>query len=202
MWQVVDAAYKAYEICHFVGLEKRKKRKITAILWVFYEKRRLKNRRSEPQKLTKDPPLAILVFFIWIFLALWDFFENFWIAPKGRPSILQQWMLRQHREPSFYVFRHCDAVQNFLNFRFFLKNFFMSPKHPPSFSHILQQTGFPKSPKGLFTILKTLRILIFRYSADFDRSRLFLKNQVKVYTLSSSKLLKTKLLCQLLKQDL
>ena len=24
MWQLVDAAYKAYEICHFVGLKKKK----------------------------------------------------------------------------------------------------------------------------------------------------------------------------------
>ena len=41
MWQLVDAAYKAYEICHFVGL---KKRKVTAIVCVFYEKRRLTRR--------------------------------------------------------------------------------------------------------------------------------------------------------------
>ena len=37
MWQLVDAAYKVYEICHFVGLKK-----VTAIVCVFYEKRRLK----------------------------------------------------------------------------------------------------------------------------------------------------------------
>ena len=41
MWQLVDAADKAYEICHFVGL---KKRKVTAIVCVFYEKRRLKKK--------------------------------------------------------------------------------------------------------------------------------------------------------------
>ena len=50
----------------------------------------------------------------------------------------------------------------------------MSPKGPPfNVFDILQQTGFSKSPKGpSFTILKTLRILSLRYSANFRRSYL------------------------------
>ena len=46
VWQLVEAiasAYEAYKICHFVGLKKRKK--VTAIVCVFYEKRR---RKKEP----------------------------------------------------------------------------------------------------------------------------------------------------------
>ena len=42
VWQLVEAtasAYKAYKICHVVGL---KKRIASAIVWVFQEKRRLK----------------------------------------------------------------------------------------------------------------------------------------------------------------
>ena len=57
--------------------------------------------------------------------------------------------------------------------RKFLKIFFMSPKGP-SFNvfDILQQTGFEKVERPPFTILKTLRLLSLRYSADFRRSRL------------------------------
>ena len=40
VWQLVEATASAHKICHFVGL---KKRKVTAIVCVFYEKRRLKN---------------------------------------------------------------------------------------------------------------------------------------------------------------
>ena len=49
----------------------------------------------------------------------------------------------------------------------------MSPKgpfnDPFNFFDILQQTGFSKGPP--FTILKTLRFLSLRYSADFRRYR-------------------------------
>ena len=53
MWQLVDATYqyKAYEIYHFVGLKK-----VTAIVCVFYEKRRLKSKdkHSPGKDLTLD----------------------------------------------------------------------------------------------------------------------------------------------------
>ena len=49
----------------------------------------------------------------------------------------------------------------------------MSPKALLHFFDILQQTGFSESRnRPPFTILKTLRFLSLRYSADFRRSRL------------------------------
>ena len=41
---VSGRSLKAYEICHFVGPKKEKK--VTAIVCVFYEKRRLKTKHS------------------------------------------------------------------------------------------------------------------------------------------------------------
>ena len=66
--------------------------------------------RPEPRKHTKDPTLAPL------FLAPADFFEIFWIAPKGPPlicfDILQHNGCQKIPEgPPFYIFRHCDTVQ-------------------------------------------------------------------------------------------
>ena len=46
----------------------------------------------------------------------------------------------------------------------------MLQRLPFTFSHILQQTGAQRGPP--FTILKTLRILSLKYSADLGRSRI------------------------------
>ena len=46
------------------------------------EPRPKQNRRPEPLKQTKDPPLAILIL-TWIFFGTETFFENFLTAPKG-----------------------------------------------------------------------------------------------------------------------
>ena len=64
-----------------------------------------------------------------------------------------------------------------------LRQIFLSPKGPPfEFYDILQQTGFSKSLKGPpFTILKTLRFLSLRYSADFRRSRLVIAAEILVF---------------------
>ena len=79
--------------------------------------------------------------------------------------------VKKTRGPPFYIFRHCAAVEN-SQFSFFF-NFFDVSKGPPIFFHIFQQTGVSKCPKGVpFTILKTLRFLSLRYSADIGRSRL------------------------------
>ena len=64
----------------------------------------------------------------------------------------------------------------------------LSPKGPPRGPicfDILQQTGVSKSPKSasLFKILKTLRFLSLRYSADFRHSRLVHLRQTKKLTL-------------------
>ena len=57
--------------------------------------------------------------------------------------------------------------------RLFFEIFFVAKGSPFKFFDILQQTRFSKSRKGPpFTILKTLRFLSLRYSADFRRSRL------------------------------
>ena len=69
----------------------------------------------------------------------------------------------------------------FENFKFQRKIefFFVSKGSPLHFFDILQKTGFSKNPKGaLFTVLKTLRFLSLRYSADFRRSRLVHMNLV------------------------
>ena len=62
--------------------------------------------------------------------------------------------------------------------------------------HILQQAGFSESPKGRpFTILKTLRFLSLRYSADFRRSRLVLTDLVRVLDSHAGKIETCKLVC-------
>ena len=103
------------------------------------------NRRPEPRNHTKDPSIAPL------FSALCDFFETFWIAPKG-PSficfdILQHNGCQKNRKGSPLLhFRHCDTI---LILNFFGK-FFQVPKGAPlQFSfHILQPAGVSQSPKG------------------------------------------------------
>ena len=69
-------------------------------------------------------------------------------------------MLKNPKRPPFDVFRHCEIFLNFL-----------SLKGPPfKFFDILQQTEAQRV--ATVTILKVLRFLSLRYSADFRRSRL------------------------------
>ena len=76
----------------------------------------------------------------------------------------------------FRAFAKADETERSL-FHFFstvrlFSNFFAF-KGPPSIYDVLQHTGFSKNPKvSPFIILKTLRFLSLRYSADFRRSRL------------------------------
>ena len=78
------------------------------------------------------------------------------------------------------VFGPMRLVQN-SHFSFFLQNFFknvfefhqMSPKGSPSFLIFCNKLDFQKVERvPLFTIIKTLRFLSLRYSADFRRFRL------------------------------
>ena len=89
------------------------------------------------------------------FSALCDFF-----SPSNGPTfkflfdILQQ--TKVPKSPNglpFYVFRHYEDVQN-CHFSFFFRkskkfrNLFCLQRAPFTFFDILQQTGFPKNPKG------------------------------------------------------
>ena len=82
-----------------------------------------------------------------------QFFETFWIAPKGPPFICFD--ILQHngcqkipKSPPFYNFRHCDTVQK-SHFLHFFGKFFLVPKGSPfKFFHILQPAGVQQSPKG------------------------------------------------------
>ena len=87
------------------------------------------NRRPEPRKYTKDPPIAPL------FFGTMRLFETFWIAPKGPPFICFD--ILQHngcqkitKGPPFYIIRHCDTVQK-SHFKNFFVKFFHVPKVPP-----------------------------------------------------------------------
>ena len=86
-----------------------------------------KQRRPEPRKHTKDPPIAPL------FFGTEAFFETFWIAPKGPPSFVSIFCILH--------FRHCDTVQK-SHFKKYFGKFF-----PPSI-YFLQPPGVSQSPKG------------------------------------------------------
>ena len=106
------------------------------------------NRRPEPRKHTKDPPIAPL------FFGTMTLFETFWIAPKGPPFICFD--ILQHngcqkiaKGPPFYIFRHRDTVQKSHFKKFFWEIFSCPQRVPPSiFFHILQPAGVSQSPKG------------------------------------------------------
>ena len=78
----------------------------------------------------------------------------------------------------FPLFWHYETVSKFSFFVLFQKifsNFFeMSLKGPPFifFRYFAMNWIFRKSKSSFFTILKTLRFLSLRYSADFRRSHL------------------------------
>ena len=99
---------------------------------------------------TGSPPL--------IFLVLWDFFSNFFVA-KGSPlkffdTLQQTEVSKSPKGLPFLLFRHYETFK-ILIFLFFeilpkiVSNFLMSPKGPPfNFLNILQKIGFSKSRKG------------------------------------------------------
>ena len=123
---------------------------------------------------TKDPPITPL------FSALWDFLKLFGLHQRVPLHLFRyfatQWMSKIAKGPPFYIFRHCDTVQ-----KSHLKNFFMSPKGPPSIFFILcNQPEFHKARRSPFSILS------LRYGADFGRSRLVLKTPPRIWTVKWS----------------
>ena len=98
------------------------------------------------------------------------FFENFWIAPKGPPSIFScfatSWSFTRFNGSPFYIFRHCDNVQK-SHFHFFWK-FHKVPKGSHfNFFLICNQLEFHKAQR-----VPPFTTLSLRYSANFGRSRL------------------------------
>ena len=83
------------------------------------------NRRPEPRKHTKDPPLAILVFLN--FFGSMRLFPKIFDRTKGSPyirsDILQQCMLINPKGSLFHIFRLYETVQNY-HFSFFFRKFF------------------------------------------------------------------------------
>ena len=152
------------------------------------------NRRPEPRYHTKDPPIAPL------FSALCDFFETFWIAPKGPPfnffDILQHnGCQKTPNGPPFYIFGTVTLFKNLI-FKIILGNFFKSLRAPPQIFHILQPAGVSQSPRGPTGKVSTgkydgngptigsppFTILSLRYSADFGRSRLVFSSDYNPHT--------------------
>ena len=112
------------------------------------------------------------------FSALCAFFSNFFVSSSFLIFCSKLYFQKAQRVPPLQFSALWDCSK--FIFRFFFENFNFFEifqclqRVPPSiFFDILQQTGFSKSTKGpQFTILKTLRCLSLRYSADFRRSRL------------------------------
>ena len=142
-----------------------------------------------PLQLVKDP--------LSFFSALCDFFFEFFLPSKDPPSSFD--ILQQTKVPKspkgllFYVFRHYETVQN-SHFSFFFRKlkktlkkkskFYCLRRVPPSICLIFcNKLDFQKARRVTpFTGLKPLRFLSLRYSADFRRSRLVLR-QTKELTL-------------------
>ena len=113
------------------------------------QNKKKQNRRPEPRKHTKDPPLAILVFFIWIFLALRFFSKIIGLLQRAPLHWLRyfttEWMLKN---PKGFTFLGTATLFK-SSFFIFIEFFFQVSKGSPfNFFHILQQTGVSKSPKG------------------------------------------------------
>ena len=131
----------------------------------------VQNRTIDVQNLENILKIPLWCFFTRIFFALCDFFEIFWIAPKGLLfvcfHVLQDnGCQKVPKGPPFYIFRHCDTVHKLI-LKFFPEFFKISQGSPFNFFYILQRTGVSQSPKCTpFTFLS------LRYSADFNRSRL------------------------------
>ena len=124
------------------------------------------NRRPEPRKHTKDPPIAAL------FFGTMRLFETFWIAPKAPPSFVSIFcntmdVKKSQRIPPFTFFGTVTLFKNLILI-FFLE-IFSCPQRVPLqfFFHILQPVGVSQSPK-----CPPFSILSLRYGADFGRSRL------------------------------
>ena len=86
-------------------------------------------------------------------------------------------MLENPKGSLLNIFRHCDTFQ-ISNFLFIFPKIFKCPQrvNPSIFLTFCNKLDCQKSQKvSLFTILKILRFLSLRYSADFRRSRLVFK---------------------------
>ena len=131
------------------------------------------NRRPEPRKHTKDPPIAPL------FFGTMRLFETFWIAPKGPPSFVSIFCntmdVKKSQRVPFYIFRHCDTVQK-SHFKNFFGKFFHVPKGSPIFFHFFATSWSFTKPEG-----SPFSILSLRYDADFGRSRLVHSSADKLY---------------------
>ena len=102
------------------------------------------NRRPEPRKHTKDPSLTIVMFFTYMFFGSGDFFDNFWIAPKGPLQFVRyfatKWMLKK---PKTFPFLH-----------------FLALGHNPKFSFLI---FFSKTSQCLqMAPLQFIRFFLFR----------------------------------------
>ena len=87
------------------------------------------NRRPQPRKHTKDPPIAPL------FFGTMRLFETFCITPKGPPPFLSIFcntmdVKKPQRVPPLYILRHWDTVQK-SHLKFFFGKFFHVPKGSP-----------------------------------------------------------------------
>ena len=88
-----------------------------------------KTKRKQPRKHTKDPTLAPL------FFGTMRLFLKFFGLHQRVPLHLfryfaTQWMSKNCKRSPLLHFRHCDTIQK-SHSKFFLGNFFMSPKGPP-----------------------------------------------------------------------
>ena len=103
------------------------------------------NRRPEPRKHTKDPPIAPL------FFGTMRLFETFWIAPFICFDILQHNGCQKiTKGPPFYILRHCDTVQK-SHFKIFLGNFSCPQRVPLNFfSNFCNQLEFHKARRVPF----------------------------------------------------
>ena len=93
----------------------------------------------------------IWCFSLGFFSALCDFFEIFWIPPKGLLRLFRyfatQWMSKNPKGSPFYIFWRCDTVQK-SHFKFFFGSFAkISQGSPLIFSYFATNWSFTK-PKG------------------------------------------------------
>ena len=87
------------------------------------------NRRPELRKHTKDAPFGYLDYFDVFNLDF--FFSTMTLFWKCVPSVFwyfaTEWMVKKAKGSPFYIFRHCDTVQN-SQFSFFFRKFFKVSK--------------------------------------------------------------------------
>ena len=124
-----------------------------------YSKRQtlVQNKNIDVQNLENigNPPRC---FSFGFFSALCDFFEIFWIPPKGLPfvcfDILQHKGCQKNPKGSlFYIFWHCDTVQK-SHFKIFSRKFFKISQGSPFFSYFATNWSFTKPKRSPFYIFE------------------------------------------------